>query len=417
MTMTPKTRLFLTIFLGVMSAMAPLSTDMYLPALPELSSDFGISASVTQMTLTMTMIGMATGQMIMGPVSDRYGRKGPLLAGMAVFALTALGCATVPDIRAFLVLRFLMGFAGASGIVIARAIARDVAEGVELTRFFAILMMVNGLAPILAPVIGGQVLLFSDWRGIFVLLIAVGLVQSGATMVYRETLPQEKRIARLGASFQKFPQLLHDKYFMGHCLTQCFVFGAFFSYIAGASFLFQNIYHVTPQTFSYIFGGIGAGLLVCGMVPARLAGRVPDVELLMWALIVPVIGSDDSRALHHDRAALHHGRGELLPRPLAPGQERGQRERADWFRPDDPRRPHDAPRRHRRQRHGHPDGHHHAHRLHARPHHVPDPRLPRPSPGRQDYGTDSVKIAIDTTKRATACGVQSSFSYAVILFL
>ncbi len=231
MTMTPKTRLFLTIFLGVMSAMAPLSTDMYLPALPELSSDFGISASVTQMTLTMTMIGMATGQMIMGPVSDRYGRKWPLLAGMAVFALTALGCATVPDIRAFLVLRFLMGFAGASGIVIARAIARDVAEGVELTRFFAILMMVNGLAPILAPVIGGQVLLFSDF------------------------------------------------------------FGAFFSYIAGASFLFQNIYHVTPQTFSYIFGGIGVGLLVCGMVPARLAGRVPDVELLMFSLIVPVLGA------------------------------------------------------------------------------------------------------------------------------
>lgn len=184
---------------------------------------------------------------------------------------------------------FLTIFLG--GIVIARAIARDVAEGVELTRFFAILMMVNGLAPILAPVIGGQVLLFSDWRGIFVLLIAVGLVQSGATMVYRETLPQEKRIGNLGASFQKFPQLLHDKYFMGHCLTQCFVFGAFFSYIAGASFLFQNIYHVTPQTFSYIFGGIGVGLLVCGMVPARLAGRVPDVELLMGSLIVPVLGS------------------------------------------------------------------------------------------------------------------------------
>lgn len=291
MIMTKRTRLFLTIFLGVMSAMAPLSTDMYLPALPELTTDFGIPASVAQLTLTMTMIGMAAGQMIMGPVSDRYGRKGPLLAGMAVFALTALGCAAVPDIRAFLVLRFLMGFAGASGIVIARAIARDVAEGVELTRFFAILMMVNGLAPILAPVIGGQVLLFSDWRGIFVLLIVVGLAQSGATLVYRETLSQEKRIGNLGASFQKFPQLLRDKYFMGHCLTQCFVFGAFFSYIAGASFLFQNIYHVTPQTFSYIFGGIGVGLLVCGMVPARLAGRVPDVELLMGSLIVPVLGS------------------------------------------------------------------------------------------------------------------------------
>ncbi len=291
MTITKRMRLFLTLFLGMMSAMAPLSTDMYLPALPEFTTDFGISASLAQMTLTMTMLGMAVGQMIMGPVSDRYGRRRPLLFGMIVFALTAVGCAAVRDIYVFLVLRFFMGFAGASGIVIARAIARDVAEGVELTRFFAILMMVNGLAPILAPVIGGQVLLFADWRGIFVLLVLVGLVQTGATIVYRETLPEEKRIGNLTASFQKFPLLLHDKYFMGHCLTQCFVFGAFFSYLAGSSFLFQNIYHVTPQTFSLIFGGIGIGLLVCGMVPARLAGRVPDVSLLMGALCVPVAGS------------------------------------------------------------------------------------------------------------------------------
>ena len=284
-------RLFLTLFLGMMSAMAPLSTDMYLPALPEFTQDFGITASVAQLTLTMTMLGMATGQMIMGPVSDRYGRKRPLLFGMIVFALTAIGCALVKNITVFLILRFLMGFAGASGIVIARAIARDVAQGVELTRFFAILMMVNGLAPILAPVIGGQVLLFSDWRGVFVLLILVGLVQTGATIVYRETLPRGQRISDLGASFRKFPALLHDRYFMGHCLTQCFVFGAFFSYLAGSSFLFQNIYQVTPQTFSYIFGGIGVGLLVCGMVPARLAGRVPDVSLLLISLIIPVIGA------------------------------------------------------------------------------------------------------------------------------
>ena len=128
MTMTKRMRLFLTLFLGMMSAMAPLSTDMYLPALPEFTTDFGISASLAQLTLTMTMIGMAAGQMTMGPLSDRYGRRPPLLAGMVVFAVTAAGCALVRDIHVFLVLRFLMGFAGASGIVIARAIARDVAE-------------------------------------------------------------------------------------------------------------------------------------------------------------------------------------------------------------------------------------------------------------------------------------------------
>lgn len=123
------------------------------------------------------------------------------------------------------------------------------------------------------------------------LLIAVGLVQAGATLVYRETLAPEQRIDGLAASFRKFPELLRDRYIVGHCLVQCFVFGAFFAYLAGSSFLFQNIYHVSPQTYSYIFGGIGIGLLVIGMVPARLAGRVPDISLLRWSLTIPLAGA------------------------------------------------------------------------------------------------------------------------------
>ena len=289
--MSPRMRLFLTVFLGVMSAMAPLATDMYLPALPVMQVDLGVSASVAQLTLTMTMLGMAVGQMLMGPLSDRYGRKRPLLLGMLGFTAAAVGCAAAESVPLFLAFRFLMGFSGASGIVIARAIARDVCKGPELTRFFAILMTVNGLAPVIAPVIGGQILLFSSWRGVFVLLIAVGLVQAGATLVYRETLAPERRIEGLAASFRKFPELLRDRYIVGHCLVQCFVFGAFFSYLAGSSFLFQNIYHVSPQTYSYIFGGIGIGLLVVGMVPARLAGRVPDAALLRWSIAIPLAGS------------------------------------------------------------------------------------------------------------------------------
>ena len=289
--MSLRMRLYLTVFLGVMSAMAPLATDMYLPALPVLQADFGVSASVAQLTLTMTMLGMAAGQMLMGPLSDRYGRKRPLLLGMLGFTAAAVGCAAAESVPLFLAFRFLMGFAGASGIVISRAIARDVCKGPELTRFFAILMMVNGLAPVIAPVIGGQILLFSSWRGVFVLLIAVGLVQAGATLVYRETLVPEQRIDGLAASFRKFPELLRDRYIVGHCLVQCFVFGAFFAYLAGSSFLFQNIYHVSPQTYSYIFGGIGIGLLVVGMVPARLAGRVPDISLLRWSLTIPLAGA------------------------------------------------------------------------------------------------------------------------------
>ncbi|TYZ29752.1 multidrug effflux MFS transporter [Selenomonas caprae] len=291
MQMTNKTRLWLTVFLGIMSAMAPLSTDMYLPALPTVQTDLGISASLAQLTLTMTIIGMAIGQIFTGPLSDRYGRRGPLFIGMILFILATAGCVWAQDIRLFLLCRFLAGFAGASGIVIARAIARDVCEGAELTRFFALLMMVNGLAPIIAPVLGGQILLFTSWRGVFVVLVFIGILQALATLAYKETLPKEQRLKGLSESFRKYPQLLRDRYFLGHCLLQCFVFGAFFSYLAGSSFVFQNIYQVSPQTFSLIFGFIGLGLMLAGLLPARLAGRVPDEKLLKAGVLLPLAGS------------------------------------------------------------------------------------------------------------------------------
>ena len=275
----------------MMTAMAPLSTDMYLPSLPVMQADFGISASLVQMTLTMTMLGMALGQIFAGPVSDYYGRKKPLLVGMVAFTAATLGCVLAENIVAFLCFRFVMGFAGASGIVVSKAIARDVCEGPELTRFFAMLMMVNGLAPIIAPVIGGQILLFTTWRGVFVTLVAIGFVLLLATLAYKETLSPEKRLAGLKASFAKFPQLLKNRYFLGHCLLQCFVFGGFFAYISGSPFVFQNIFQVSPQAYSLIFGGIGVGLLVAGALPARLAGRVPEEKMLQTAMLISFFGS------------------------------------------------------------------------------------------------------------------------------
>lgn len=278
-------------FLGIMTAMAPLSTDMYLPALPELQADFGITASMAQMSLTMTMVGMAAGQVIGGPVSDKMGRKIPLLLGMLLFTFASLMCFLVTDIYHFLAFRLLQGMAGAFGIVIARAIARDVCEGPELMRYFAILMMVNGLAPIIAPVFGGQILAFTDWRGIFAVLVLIGILQSIETVCFRESLPKEKRSATFTESFKSFPMLLRDTYFRGHCLLQCFVFGAFFAYIAGSSFLFQNVYGVSPQTYSYIFGGIGVGLLFSGSLPAKLAGTVREIVMMKWSLLIPAAGS------------------------------------------------------------------------------------------------------------------------------
>ena len=287
----PRSRLWLTIFLGVMTAIAPLSTDMYLPALPEVQADFGVSTSLVQLTLTMTTLGMALGQILAGPLSDLAGRRRPLFVGMLVFIGATLGCVLAEDIYLFLFFRFCAGFAGASGIVIARAIARDVCEGAELTRFFAVLMMVNGFAPIIAPVIGGQILLFASWRATFVLLTLVGVFLAGAALIYQETLPQEARSANMTDSLKIFPMLLRDRYFLGHCLLQCFVFGAFFSYLSGSSFVFQNVYAVSPQVYSMIFAVIGAGLLLAGVLPARLAGRVPDVVMLKYAVLVPLFGS------------------------------------------------------------------------------------------------------------------------------
>ena len=275
----------------MMTAMAPLSTDMYLPSLPVMQADFGISASLVQLTLTMTMLGMALGQIFAGPVSDYYGRKKPLIIGMTAFTVATIGCVLAENIMAFLCFRFVMGFAGASGIVVAKAIARDVCEGPELTRFFAMLMMVNGLAPIIAPIIGGQILLFTTWRGVFVTLVAIGLLLLLATLAYKETLSPEKRLAGIMASFAKFPQLLKNRYFLGHCLLQCFVFGGFFAYLSGSSFVFQNIFQVSPQVYSLIFGGIGVGLLVAGALPARLAGRVPDEKMLQTAMLISFFGS------------------------------------------------------------------------------------------------------------------------------
>lgn len=291
MALTGRRRLWLTVFLGIMTAIAPLSTDMYLPALPEVQADFGVPTSLVQMTLTMTTLGMAIGQILAGPLSDLLGRKRPLFVGMLVFIASTLGCVLAEDIYYFLFFRFFAGFAGASGIVVARAIARDVCEGAELTRFFSVLMMVNGFAPILAPVIGGQILLFADWRATFVLLTLIGICLAGATLAYNETLPKERRSDNVSDSLKKFPILLRNRYFLGHCFLQCFVFGAFFCYLSGSSFVFQSIYSVSPQGYSLIFGVIGLGLLLSGVLPARLAGRVPDVTLLKYSVLVPLFSS------------------------------------------------------------------------------------------------------------------------------
>ena len=282
----------LTVFLGMLAAIAPLSTDMYLPGLPAMMTDFGVVPSMIQLTLTASMAGMAAGQIIAGPVSDDAGRRKPLFLGMAVFSISSVACILSPTIWLLLLFRFIQGFAGGAGIVIARAIARDVCRGTALTRLFSMLMLVNGIAPILAPVIGGQILRFASWRGIFWLLVIIGLVLAVSALIMPETLPVRKRIhGGPLAGIRSFGKLFHDKYFMGHCIMQCFAFAAFFGYISASSFVFQNIYGVTPQTFSLIFGINGIGLMISGGLTGRLAGRIPDWKMLRFVLWVASLGS------------------------------------------------------------------------------------------------------------------------------
>ena len=197
----------------------------------------------------------------------------------------------INNIYIFLAARLIQGLAGACGIVIARAIARDMCQGAELTTFYAVLMMVNGLAPILAPVIGGQILLLSTWHGIFATLAGIGLVMAVATLVYRETLPVDKRIKSVGATIRVLPDLMKNKYFMGHCLVQSFIFMSFFCYIGSSSFIFQGIYGVSAQEYSLIFGGIGVGMLLLGPIPAKLAGKVSEASMLCAAMTVQLVGS------------------------------------------------------------------------------------------------------------------------------
>ena len=299
-----KIRLLWMVFLGMLAALAPLATDMYLPALPVMTAAFGVRASTVQLSLTMTMIGMAVGPLFAGPISDHWGRKRPLCIGMLFFSLATVGCVMSDDIVPFLTFRFLQGFTGAFGLVTARAVARDLYEGAELTRFFSLLMLVNGLAPILAPMIGGEILLFASWRGIFILLAVIGVLLTIASVFAPETLSETGRIDDLTESFQKFGHLMKDAYFRGQCLVQFFFFAAFFAYIAGSPFLFQNIYGISPQAYGFIFGGIGAAVSLAGVLPIRLAGRVPDHKVLAWTLRQSVVGSLLFLAACYTKAAL-----------------------------------------------------------------------------------------------------------------
>lgn len=286
-TMTPG-RLTLILILGSLAALGPLSIDMYLPAFPDMSRSFDASASLIQLSLTACMLGMALGQLIVGPLSDVRGRKRPLMIALLAYLLASLACAMAPTIEVLIALRFIQGAAGASGIVISRAIVRDLFDGPELTRFFAALSLVNGTAPILAPVIGGQLLRFGDWHFVFYLLAILSTMMLLAVALrLPETLPLDRRVeGNLTTTLKTFGRLLTDRVFIGYAFAQAFVMGAMFAYISGSPFVLQNIYGASPQQFSFLFGLNGIGIILAAQIAGRLAGRVDSERLMRTSLTI-----------------------------------------------------------------------------------------------------------------------------------
>lgn len=286
-----KSRLYvwgLALILGSLSAFGPLSIDMYLPALPSLAVDLHSSTSMTQFSLTACLLGMAIGQIFAGPISDIRGRRGPLLVGLFVYAISSLLCAFAFSMEMFVVMRFIQGLAGSVGIVISRAAVRDLYAGTELTRFFSFLMLINGAAPILAPIFGAQILQFTAWRGVFFVLAAIGLVMLLAVFLgLNETLPAARRSrAGLGSTINTFRGLLKNRNFMAYTLSQGFSLAAMFAYISGSPFVLQNIYGVSPQMFSVFFAVNGLGIILAGQITGWLAGRVTEKKLLVIGLML-----------------------------------------------------------------------------------------------------------------------------------
>ncbi|MGW7467265.1 Bcr/CflA family multidrug efflux MFS transporter [Streptomyces xantholiticus] len=281
--------LVVTLVLGGLTALPPLSMDMYLPALPAVTDSLHAPAATVQLTLTACLAGMALGQLVVGPMSDRWGRRCPLLVGMLVYVVATAICAFAPTAEMLIGFRLLQGLAGAAGIVIARAVVRDLYDGVEMARFFSTLMLISGVAPIIAPLIGGQVLRVTDWRGIFVVLAAVGILLTLVVAQWlHETLPVEKRHSGgVGEALRTMRGLLADRVFTGYMLTGGLAFAALFAYISASPFVVQEIYGASPQTFSLLFGVNSIGLMAVGQINGKLlVGRVSLDKALGFGLAV-----------------------------------------------------------------------------------------------------------------------------------
>jgi MFS transporter, DHA1 family, multidrug resistance protein len=281
------------VLLAALSAFGPLSLDMYLPGLPAMTRDLHTTASAAQLTITACMVGLGVGQVIAGPLSDARGRRRPLLAGIFGYTVSSLACAVSPTIGVLVVMRLVQGMAGSVGIVIARAIVRDLSGGTVAARLFGVLMGITGVVPVAAPLVGGQVLLVTSWRGVFVVLGAIGVPLIVATAIMLpETLPAHQRHhGGLHTILGRFGSLLRDRRYLPYALSFSLSFAAMFGYIAGSSYVLENVFGISPQLFSVVFAINSGGLIALSLAGSRAVGRRGSAWLLRRGLVGTAVAS------------------------------------------------------------------------------------------------------------------------------
>ncbi|KJL42570.1 multidrug effflux MFS transporter [Microbacterium trichothecenolyticum] len=293
LTAPPAVRRALPTLLLLLTVFGPISMDLYLPALPALTAALGAVTSVAQLTVTACLIGLAAGQLITGPLSDRFGRRGILLIGIVAYIVTSALCAISPTVELLIAARFVQGLAGGVGIVIAQAAGRDIYTGGALIRFYGRLTVVGGFAAIIGPLLGGMLNSFTDWRGLFVFLSLIGAgILVVTLLVFRETLPAADRTrGGFGQTIRDYRTLLSDRVFLGAVLNQGFLYAALFAYLAGSTFVLQDIYGLSPLGYALAFGLNSAGFMTFGYLAGRAAERWSVPGTLATGILVAGFGA------------------------------------------------------------------------------------------------------------------------------